>query len=331
MGAMFRRIATLVMFAAACGGSTQRVEQTPLITRPSEPMLPRPQRTSAVRVPITAEMELVIADMLAAEATSNEALAFTGLRWSDGRTTVAVAHVRYPHQDMTEEAVAATVDDARLEQCDIEHQDCLDSGENCREDAYEACMRSAYRDQYVYMSSHLGLECGVFELSTYELQGNAATLSDRRTLELLACDHAVTGLPAATDLDGDGGPELTYVWSASRAAGWDDDMMVETVVIVDGNDLHEQLRLSQEATEDDSVSMMGLATRDTDGDGFADLVASVVAQRGYCSGYGWSLDKRFVLPEDELVEDGACEVTIKQQKYPYDVSRDSWMPAEGAP
>ncbi len=335
---MNRLMIVLFLFASVGCTPNGRPDRTPtesLVTRQSEPLVARPQRLAATRFEATPDIDAAIAEMLGAESSSSEVVVATGLAWSDGRKTVAVSHIHFPPHDMTESDFAAAVDDDALERCDTEFQDCVDGADSCKEEAYEACIRSGYRNTFVYKSSHLGIDCGVLELSMYGVDGTQVTLLERRMLDAMVCDYDYTGAaPAAEDIDGDGGPELVYTWSASREDSWrPDEQGHATIVIVDANDFREQFRFSRNVAQDenDGENVTGLTTVDEDGDGLFDLRTSFLTTSGYCTGYGWALDSRFVLPEDATEEDPTCRIEIEQTTHTYDAARDSWMPDEGSP
>lgn len=330
---MKRALLILAGMCAACSSSPERADPQPaeqqLVTRKSEPLVAPPARMGATRSVVDEDLDDAISDLLAAEADSAEVMTLTGLNWADGRRTVAAAHIRYPPDDMSEAEYESSVDQDALQRCDTEFQDCVDGGDSCQEDAYEACIRGAYRNTFVYMSEHLGADCGVLELSMFGLEQGKPRLLERRVIDSMVCEYDfIGGTPSAADLDGDGGPELVYTWSSSDETGmYDDGEMRETIIIFDAETMTEQFKLTRQMLMDEydeQQDVMGVAPIDPDGDGLFDLQTSMVRTTGYCVGYGWALDARFVVPEDQEVGDPTCQIDIEQKVHVYDRARDVW-------
>lgn len=329
-----KRVLILSLLLVACGTAkaerTEKRQTEPqLVTRQMDPLEARPKRMGAVLGEVDESLEAAIGEMLRTEADSNEVFVTSGLTWADGTRSVIVVHVHFPPHDMTEADFRSTVDDATLQRCDTEFLDCVDGLESCEEDAYESCIRSAYRNSFVYMSSHIGIDCGVIELSSYQVEGSTPRLTDRRTLDPMACEPDFAGsAPSAQDIDGDGGPELSYTWSSTRDAGWvPQETMRETLAIIDANDLTEQFRFSRNVTINeygDLQDVVGLTPVDDDGDGLFDLRSSVVQTKGFCVGYGWALDARFMIPAEAAVDEASCQIEIEQTLHPYDPATDTW-------
>ena len=295
-------------------------------------MTPVPKRLSATAFEVDPDLETAIADAVARESESAEVVSLVGLGWIDGRRTVAAAHIHFPPQDMSEADYQATIDEDALQQCDERHPDCTDSGDSCDEDVYEGCIRSAYRNDFVYLSAHLGVDCGVLEVSMYDVASGTPALIERRPLDAMACDWDMQMIrPAANDIDGDGGPELVYTWGTTKPDDWRTSTALENVAILDANTLMSQfaIALDGEDPEDDAEEVHRTASVQVlkrGGDGFFDLQLNAVRMNGFCPGYGWALDQRFVVTEDADVDDPQCALDITQTTYSYRPAVDTWEP-----
>jgi len=312
-----------------CGGAPQPKPDQPLVTRKSEPFLPRVQRPAATRFSPT-EMELVrLEEMLAVEAESNELVSAVGLQYAE-RRMVVVAHVRYPPLEMEERAYEAAVNEEILTRCDEQFANCVEGEPGCDDAAYEGCIRTAYTDPFVYYASHLGMDCGVLELSRYDSLETGLRLQERRTIEEIVCDFDHLGnVPAATDLDGDGGPELVYTYSYS-SIDRDREWITDALTIVDAEDLHIQARLTVQEPLDTEYEA-SITSVDTGSDGARDLVVDQVTMEQYCPPSGWALSSRFVLPEEPPSDGETCVMTVRRRVIPYDPEQDVWTVPEGAP
>lgn len=330
-------ILVLAACSAACGTSkpVPQAEPSPqpeLVTRQSPPMEPRPARTAATRVDVEAEKLEEIKMLLQSEASSAEVVTTTQLQWEDRRQTWAVTHVRYPTRDMPESGFERAVDQAAIARCDEEFPDCVDELDSCQDAAYATCVRSAYRDSFVYMSSELAVECGVYEFSVYEERDEGLTLVDRRALDQMACDFDhFPQTPAATDIDADGGPELVYAWYSSAESLTRETFPRESIAVVDANELHIQFRFTADirqpdATDDSAVT--GMEIQDVDEDGFGDVVLHRVETHGYCPQTGWALGAELVVPSDEVTEEYPCEMFVTRSVATYDPGRDTWVSEE---
>jgi hypothetical protein len=333
-----KRAIWILALAAGCA-STPRVQpdsptdepaDRELVTRQSEPLVELPRRESAERFRLSDRELRDLDEALQAEADSNEIVVATGLEWEDGARTVAVAHVRYPPLDMPESAFDSAVDEAALDRCEEQFAGCYEGDTTCSQDAHEACVRSAYSDPFVYMSAHLGLDCGVYELSMFALN-DQPRLQERKVLGEMVCDFDPHySSPAAKDLDGDGGAELVYAYTYASPER-PDRYLVDSAVIVDANALSVQYRHTMSAASDDQFDggvVTGIEMVDETGDGYPDLVVNQVSTRGYCPPIGYALGPDFVLNDDELGEEPPCDMTVDRRVVPYDAEADAWIADE---
>lgn len=330
---MDKRIVTTLLLCAGCASTpTPQPEpkKTDLVTRPSEPLIEVPRRTAAKRVELTEAQRSTIDAALAAESDSNEIVNVTGLEWEDGRRTAAVAHVRYPPLDMPETAFESAVDEAALDRCEEQFAGCYEGEADCSTEAHEACVRSAYSDPFVYMSAHLGLDCGIYELSMYGLQDDPRLL-ERTVLAEMVCDFDPNySTPAARDIDGDGGPELVYAYTHA-SPDRPDQFLVDSAVIIDANELAVQYRHTMSGTSDeqqDGGIVTGMEVFDENGDGYPDLVINQVQTRGYCPPVGWALGSDFVMSDDQIAEEPPCDLSVDRRVIPYDPQADAWRVPE---
>lgn len=327
-----RTIHQMALFAAlatGCGSAPPPKPDPPLITRKSEPFVPRVERPAAEPF-IPSETELVrLEDMLAAEAESNELVNAVGLKYSD-RKILVVAHVRYPPLEMDDAAHEAAVNEETIARCEQQFQSCVEGEPECDDSAYEGCIRTAYTDPFVYYSSQFGVDCGVLELSRYDALDNGLKLLERRTLEEMVCDFGHADFtPAGADLDGDGGPELVYAYSFAKVKG-ELESITDVLSIVDAYDLHTQARLAVEASPEAEVEGTTTSVELDTSAGRQDLVVNQITTDQWCPPSGWALSSKFVTKQPQGDYDGVCDMTVGRRVLTYDPANDVWLDPQDA-
>ena len=338
VSAMFGFAAAI--FAPACRTpAPPEPTERPLITRHSEPMVPRPSRPAAEKFEVTEELRERVAHAVTGEEASNQVLDIVGLAYPDGQA-LFVTHMAYPYAAMSDAAAAAAYDEEAMYRCRDQFSACVSDYDACDDAAFDACARTAYTNPYMYASHHLIVTCGIIELSRYSVADGALRLVDRVVLQTMACDFETTiYVPAAKDVDLDHGPELAFTYAFTGIEPDQRDVYTEMLTIVDAADLHVQARLLMRHApgEDDAatsaqpdVRRLGNVTvEDRNADGLPDLVRKqLVATGQFCPEIGWTGGPELLVAGHEA---DACDVTITETILPYDPATDVWKAAENAP
>lgn len=326
--------------AASCRSAPPpEPSEPPLITRQSEPMVPRPSHPSAEAFEVTEELRERVALAVDAEHHSNEVLDVVGLAFPDGEALI-VTHLSYPYATMTDEALDAAYDEAIYHRCQDEFSGCSHGSDECDEAAYDACVRTAYTNEYMYAALHLILSCGILHVSRYDASAADLRLVDRVVLETMACHLEQTPfVPAAEDVDLDQGPEIAFTYAFTGIERHERDIYTEALTIVDASDLHVQARLQMRLEggtdlvtreQEGQVRRLGHVTlADRTGDGLPDLVSKKLVSVGqFCPEVGWTASPDLLVAGHEA---DVCEVTVTETVLPYDPAKDVWLAAEKAP
>lgn len=310
----------------SCKASVEEKPERELITRQSEPFVPRVKRPAADPFEVSDELYERVESVILSEADSNTVGHVVGLQYGADRVVIAT-HMRYPASTMEEEGMDAAVDEEALARCDELFSSCAQGFDDCDDAAYDDCVRSAYSDPHVYASMHLGLSCAVMELSRFAATDDDLRLMERVILEELACDVQTSGYePAAQDVDLDGGPELAFAYSFTGTALSEEGRYRNVLTIADAEDLHVQARLVVEDAAVDSGErrLMNLTLDDRNGDGLPDLVTQQISTLGeYCPDSGWTTSPSLLRANAEDDVD-TCEMRVVERFIPYDPTRDVW-------
>ena len=320
---------TLALLLAGCATPAPQPEQ--VATRQAPPLLERvepppsqsqpPARSAGVAFAVSAALAQEAREILRHQARSTRVEHSSGIAWADGSRSLFVTHQHFPANDMSEADHARAIDEAVIERCDAEFVCATD---DCDDMAYEICMKGAYSNPYVYMAS-LGLDCGVYELSRFDIVDDRLVLRDRAPLASVACGlTTLTDAPTGSDVDNDGGPELTYAWSSVDYPTPESQQWQFATVIVDATTLREQLRWRRSAEQDDLTRHVHKLTLVPREDGFADIVANAVTLQEPCIDAHWALGPPFVTHDEQDPLAGTCDIAATTIPFAYDVAADKW-------
>lgn len=266
--------------------TTAPVEQP--VTRQAPPLVAptvvAPARQSGTPSKVSADWSEKVARALKQESQWIQVEHLSGIRWEDGTETIFVTHQRFPATEMSEAAFQRVIDEDKLEQCDREFR--CDVGD-CDESGYELCSRAAYSDPYVYMSS-IGEECGLYELSRFDIDGAEVSLRERVPLGEVACGLlTMMHPPSGIDIDQDGGPELTYAWTSVDFPTPESQRTIFSTVVLDANTLREQLRWRRAVEQEEAHEVHKLTPRPRE-DGRVDLIADAISIQIACLDVPWA-------------------------------------------